>query len=235
MFVETKASEPRFFGRRRGKRLRSGALGLVQNLLPQVEVPRLDVKEGGRLDVAALFSTPVKDIWLEVGFGGGEHLAEQALRYPEVGFIGCEPFQNGIASLLGHLSRLDIENVRIFPDDVRQLFPALGPGTLGRVFVLFPDPWPKSRHTERRFIGPEMLNVLAQVMTQGGELRVASDDPVYQVWAKKHLLEHPAFEEVQITRVREDLPEDWPVTRYEEKCLSGKPPVFFRFQRRCSG
>lgn len=225
---------PRFYGRRSGKRLRRSALDLLDTLLPQVAV---SVPGAGQsLDPALLFSRPVEQVWLEVGFGGGEHVAAQARLHPEAGIIGCEPFRNGVASLLAHLSRdAAIDNVRVFNEDVRQLFPALPEASLGRVFVLFPDPWPKKRHALRRFIGVENLDSLARLMADNAELRVASDDPVYQEWASEQLKAHAAFEEVQITTDRTLLPADWPATRYEQKCLAENAPVFFRFRRKARG
>ncbi len=224
---------PRFHGRRRGKRLRRSALDLLDTLLPSVAVPT--PQPGTVIDPHALFSTPVDQIWLEVGFGGGEHVVAQASAHPAVGIIGCEPFRNGVASLLGHLNGSGIGNVRIYPDDVRQLYPALPEGCLGRVFVLFPDPWPKKRHADRRFVGPDNLDALARLMADGAELRVASDDPIYQDWAATHLRAHADFQEVQVTTDRAALPADWPVTRYEQKCLAENAPVFFRFVRRRRG
>ncbi len=225
---------PRFYGRRAGKRLRRSALGLIETLLPRLAVT---VPGQGVLAPKDLFPRAVEQVWLEVGFGGGEHVVAQARLHPEAGIIGCEPFKNGIASLLGHLNGAsvegcDIDNVRIFPEDVRQLFPALPEASLGRVFVLFPDPWPMKRHAERRFIGRENLDSLARLMADGAELRVASDDPVYQEWATEQLRAHEAFEEVQVTTDRASLPEDWPPTRYEQKCLAENAPVFFRFRRK---
>lgn len=221
---------PRFYGRRSGKRLRRTALGLIETLLPRLVVTPPGA--GGSLDPRALFPHPVEQVWLEVGFGGGEHVVAQARLHPEMGIIGCEPFRNGVASLLTHLNGSDITNVRIHPEDVRPLFPAFPEGSLGRVFVLFPDPWPKKRHAERRFIGRENLDSLARVMADGAELRVASDDPVYQQWAAEQLRAHPDFQEIQVTSDRTELPQDWPPTRYELKCLAENPPVFFRFRRK---
>lgn len=221
---------PRFYGRRRGKRLRRTALGLIETLLPRLAIAQ--PAAGSSLDPRTLFGRPVDAVWLEVGFGGGEHVVAQARLYPDTGIIGCEPFRNGIASLLGHLVGTQIDTVRIFPEDARLLLPALPEGSLARAFVLFPDPWPKKRHAERRFVGPDNLDALARVLADGGELRVASDDPVYQDWAAQHLRAHPLFEEVQVTSDRAQLPDDWPPTRYEEKCLAENPPVFFRFRRK---
>lgn len=220
---------PRFFGRRRGKRLRRGALGLLDTLLPRLAI---GVPEPGQtIDPADLFPRPVREVWLEIGYGGGEHVAAQARLHPEAGIIACEVFQNGIASLLGHLHGSDVDCVRLFTDDARRLLPALPEASLNRVFLLFPDPWPKARHAQRRFVGPDNLDALARVMADGAELRVASDDPIYVEWAHKHLSAHPAFAEIQTTQDRGSLPEDWPPTRYEMKLLAGHAPTFFRYRR----
>lgn len=204
-------------------------MDLIETLLPRLAIGLPG--QGETIAPATLFPRPVEQVWLEVGFGGGEHVIAQARLYPHMGIIGCEPFRNGIASLLGHLSDTDIDNVRIFDEDVRRLFPALPDGVVGRAFVLFPDPWPKKRHAERRFIGPDNLDSLARIMADGAELRVASDDPIYAEWAATHLEAHPAFAQIQVTRDRADLPEDWPATRYEQKCLANNPPTFFRYRR----
>jgi tRNA (guanine-N7-)-methyltransferase len=222
---------PRFFGRRRGKRLRPSALGLLETLLPQlaIGVPQ----PGDAIAPRDLFPRPVDQVWVEVGFGGGEHVAAQARLHPEAGIIAGEVFRNGVASLLGHLNGSDIDNVRIFAEDMRVLLPALPEATIGRAFVLFPDPWPKKRHADRRFVGPTNLDALSRVLVDGGELRVASDVPIYQDWAEHHLDAHPAFERLQVTSDRATLPDDWPQTRYEQKLLAGHPPKFFRYLRRC--
>ncbi len=224
------ALRPRFFGRRRGKTLRRNALGLIDGLLPRLAIAIPGPND--RIDPRLLFAEPVGEVWLEVGFGGGEHLADLAEAHPRVGMIGAEVFRNGVASLLAHIQGRGLENIRLFPEDIRLLFPALPEASLGRVFVLFPDPWPKSKHAERRFIGPETLDDLARLLVDGGQLRVASDDPVYVAWAAKHLDAHPAFEKVLATTDRSMLPPDWPATRYEQKCLASKHPTFFLYLRR---
>lgn len=224
------AERPRFFGRRQGKALRRNALGLIEDLLPRLTVAVPEPHT--RVEPALLFPGAMRSVWLEVGFGGGEHLARLAEANPDVGLIGCEVFRNGIASLLGHVQARALGNVRIFPEDVRLLLPALPDGALGRVFVLFPDPWPKTRHAYRRFISPDTLDVLARVLEDGGELRVASDDPVYVAWAARHLDAHPAFEKLLATADRAAVPADWPATRYEQKCITGRAPMFFLYRRR---
>lgn len=220
---------PRFFGRRRGKSLRATGRGLIETLLPRLAVA--EPPAGRRLDPRTLFGPSVRSIWLEVGFGGGEHLAWQAAAHPDIGLIGGEVFLNGIASLLGHIDRQGIGNVRIFPEDVRRLFPALPDACLDRVFVLFPDPWPKKRHAERRFIGGANLDHLSRLMRDGAELRIATDDAVYKAWAVEQMALRADFENV--TADPFSKVEDWPATRYETKAREqGRQPIFLRYLRK---
>jgi tRNA (guanine-N7-)-methyltransferase len=171
-------------------------------------------------------------VWLEIGFGAGEHLVWQAEQNPGVGLIGCEPYLNGVAKCLAHIERAGLTNVRLFTDDARLVMAALPAGSLSRVFVLFPDPWPKTRHHKRRFVRRDNLDRLAELMLPGAELRLATDDPSYLPWMVEHACTHPAFawlaEGPADWRAR---PADWPGTRYEQKMLAGKP-VFLRLQRR---
>ncbi len=222
-------SGPRFFGRRQGRPLRVNARTLVDSLLPRLAIA--EPAPGERIDPQGLFPRPVREVWLEVGFGGGEHLAAQAAAHRDVGIIGGEVFLNGIAALLGHVEREQLDNVRIYPEDVRHLFPALPDACFAKVFVLFPDPWPKKRHIERRFIGPENLPVLTRLMPEGAELRVATDDPTYQAWALEQLEASPHF--VTDTPDPGIRPADWPETRYEQKALrEGRPPIYLRYIRK---
>ena len=168
---------------------------------------------------------------MEVGFGGGEHLAWQAKAHPDVGLLGSEVFLNGIACLLGHIERDGLANIRIFADDVRRLFPALPEAGLGRVFVLFPDPWPKKRHVERRFIGADNLDQLSRVMSDGAELRIATDDASYQEWAKSQMVARSDFLDVTVDPLTKG--DDWPATRYETKAREqGRQPIFLCYRRR---
>ena len=220
------------FGRRLGRPLRKYKTGLVEARLPdlRVTVPA----QNGTLSPASLFARPVRDLWLEVGFGSGEHLAAQAAANPDIGMIGCEPFLNGVANLLEHIERLDLNNVRIHPDDARPLMDALPDAAVGRCFVLFADPWPKKRHHERRFIGPANLDSLARILADGAELRLASDDHGLIGWMVEHACRHPAFEwNAETASDWRSRPADWPPTRYEEKALAAdRQPVFLRFVRR---
>ena len=221
----------RFYGRRKGRPLGKGQQRLIDTLLPRLAIA---LPDEGRLDPNSLFSRNPAQLWLEIGFGGGEHLAEQARANRDVGLIGCEVFLNGIATLLAQVSAGALDNVRLYPEDARDLLDALPEASLDRVFLLFPDPWPKRRHADRRFIQPANLDLLARLMKPGAEFRVASDDPTYIGWALAHLMRHHAFTWTARGpadwRVR---PADWPQTRYESKALrEGRHPVFLRFIRR---
>ncbi len=216
------------YGRRRGKKLRAGQEALLDTLLPKLllSVP----PEPQKLDLGALFGA--RDVWLEVGFGAGEHLVWQAEQHPAVGLIGCEPYMNGVAKCLAHIERTGVSNVRLFTDDARLVMAALPEQSLSRTFVLFPDPWPKTRHHKRRFVQRDTLDVLAPLMKAGAELRLATDDPSYLPWMVEHACTHPAFEWLAERpadwRTR---PADWPSTRYETKRIAGTP-TFLRLRRR---
>jgi len=219
------------YGRRRGRKLRPGQQALRDRLLPAL---RVDLPEAGPLAVAALFARPIEAVWLEVGFGAGEHLAAQAAAHPECGFIGCEVFENGVVKLLGEVKRRGLDNIRLFLDDARLLIAALPEASLARVFILFPDPWPKQRHHKRRIIAPATLDALARAMSDGAELRLATDDRDYLRWMLAHAIGHPDFE--WLARGPADWrerPADWPQTRYEQKAIAaGRQPAFLRFRRR---
>ncbi len=219
------------YGRRRGRPLHRGQQALVDTLLPRLAVT---LPAAGVLDPSALFDPRPEEVWLEIGFGSGEHLAVQAAAHPAVGFIGCEVFENGIAKLLADVQRRALANVRILTDDARLLIAALPPASIGRVFILFPDPWPKQRHHKRRIVAKETLDALAAIMTDGAELRLATDDLDYLAWMLSRLPVHPAFawlaDRPSDWRVR---PADWPATRYEAKAITaGRRPYFLRLRRR---
>lgn len=220
-----------YYGRRRGRPLRKRRAGLLETRLPELEIALPPV--GGMLDPAHLFPVPVADLWLEIGFGHGEHLAAVAADNPDTGVLGCEPFLNGITNLLRLVEDAGIRTVRIFPDDARLLMDALPDACLGRAFLLFPDPWPKTRHRDRRFIGPANLDRLARLLRPGAELRLASDHPALIRWMLWHTRRHPAF--TWLARRPADWrarPPDWPESRYERKALdAGIRPVFLRFER----
>jgi len=219
------------YGRRRGRPLRANRQALIDRLLPRLSIDLDSLPD----DPRRLFPSTVDDLWLEVGFGGGEHLFHQAVRHPEVGFIGCEPFLNGVAKLLAEIDKAAVppDNIRLFPDDARALLDRLPDSSVGRAFVLFPDPWPKARHHRRRFVAPPQLDALARVMRPGAELRLATDHAGYLRWMLFHLLDHRAFR--WCARGPADWRRrtaDWPPTRYEEKALGkGVMPAYLRFER----
>jgi tRNA (guanine-N7-)-methyltransferase len=174
----------------------------------------------------------IKEVWLEVGFGAGEHLVWQAREHPDVGLIGAEPYEMGMAKMLTKLEESPLNNVRLFEGDGRDIIEALPDASLGRFFLLFPDPWPKTRHHKRRFLQMEMLDSLARVLKPGAELRFATDDKSYLPYALERLIAHPAFD--WLAEGPGDWkfrPAGWPPTRYETKAIKG-PPTFLRFARR---
>jgi tRNA (guanine-N7-)-methyltransferase len=223
----------RYYGRRKGKPLKAGRQGLLESLLPSVQIRPPE----GPLDPASLFGFTPTAIRLEIGFGSGEHLAAQAAENPTIGFIGSEVFLNGVASMLRHIGAANLANVRVFDTDVRFLLPHLPDAGLSRISLLFPDPWPKTRHAKRRFVSPQMLQECARLLQDGGELRVASDHPVYQRWTLRNAAVHKDF------RWTANGPDDWRVrpvdstqTRYEAKALeAGRTPVFLNFLRKPRG
>jgi tRNA (guanine-N7-)-methyltransferase len=219
-------------GRRRGKKLRVGQQSLLETLLPRLALAL--PAEPAKIDLAHAFGgrLPPDGVWLEIGFGAGEHLIWQAEQNPGVGLIGCEPYLNGVAKCLAHIERAGVTNVRLFTDDARLVMAALPAGSLARAFVLFPDPWPKTRHHKRRFVRRENLDRLAELMRPGSELRLATDDPSYLPWMVEQACAHPAFEWLAEGPADwRGRPADWPATRYEQKMLAGKP-VFLRLRRR---
>jgi tRNA (guanine-N7-)-methyltransferase len=213
----------RLYGRIKGKKLRPRQEWLLAEFLPRVVWP----------DVP--FGILPREIWLEVGFGGGEHAVALAAQNPSVGVIAAEVFESGVCSMLSKLAPEGVEapappaNLRIFTDDARSLIREMDDGTLGKLFLMFPDPWPKARHAKRRFVHPVMVAEVARVLRAGGEWRIASDDPTYQAWTDEVLAGQKFFE---VTR-RETRPEGWPGTRYETKArLAGRAAVYWALTRR---
>jgi len=226
-------SSHQFYGRRQGHKLRKSGKALVAGRLGALAVP-LPAEPAATVDPAGLFPFPVRAVWLEIGFGAGEHLAAQAAANPDIGLIGCEPFLNGVAGLLRQIDDRGLRNIRVHADDARDLLDRLPDASLGRVFILFPDPWPKTRHHRRRIVSTETLDCLARVMADGAELRLATDHTGYGQWMLAHLIRHPAFawmaERAGDWRRRGG---DWPATRYERKAVErGEQCLYLRFRRR---
>ncbi len=220
----------RSYGRRKARPLSERKGRLLEALLPDLRLP-LGEPAPSRLET--LFPDEVAEIWLEIGFGSGEHLAWQAEHHPQIGLIGCEPFINGVTSLLGRIETSGLNTIRIHDGDAREVLAWLPPASIGRVFVLFPDPWPKTRHRKRRLVSPETIAQLARVLRPGGALRFASDSGDYAGEAFRAMLGNGSFawtaESAKDWRTR---PADWPETRYERKALSeDRKPAYLSFSR----
>lgn len=226
--------ERNFYGRIKGKTLKPAQRTYLTEDLPPLElrgVSRDDNPDRTRFDPATFFGDD-RPLWLEVGFGGGEHLVHQASQNPRVGIIGCEPFLNGVAMALGKIRAAGVSNLRLYPWDVRDLFDVLPDACLDRAFLLYPDPWPKQRHHRRRFVTPEHLLPLARVMKPGAIFRVATDIPDY---VRQTLQEVPPAGFTCLTQGASAWAspwEDWLSTRYEQKALrEGRRPHYLTFRR----
>lgn len=229
---DTSGGKPllRSFGRRRGRKLSERQARLMDTTLPAVRTPSCGAVPS---NLAELFRTSVGEVWLEIGFGGAEHLLWQARNNPGIGLIGAEPFEEGVVKALQGIEDSGLENVCIHPDDVRPLLAELPPCSLSRAFILFPDPWPKKRHAKRRLVKPDLLSELARTLRPGGQLRLGTDIASY---AGDMLLAVRKAGQFGWTaagpsdwRVR---PEDWPQTRYEQKARrEGRQPYFLIFTR----
>ena len=219
-----------FYGRRHGKTLRRSQKGYLADDLGPLRphgITLADNPDRNPVDPTAFFDGQ-PPVWLEIGFGGGEHMVHMAARYPEIGIIGCEPFINGVAMLLGKIRAAGVENVSVHPGDARDLMDVFPDASVSKAFLNYPDPWPKARHHRRRFVTPEHLIPLARVMKPGAEFRVATDIPDY---VRQTLEEVP---KAGFTLVHEgpDAWDDWLSTRYEQKALrEGRVPHYVTFRR----
>jgi len=225
---ETHPSE--LHGRRRGRKL-SGR----QTLLLHTALPRLSLDVSRPIsDIESLFPGKLSTLWLEIGIGGGEHLAAEAKAHPDAGYIGCEFFLNGIAKTLVLIEADQLHNLRLHDGDARDLIEALPPASLDGAYLLYPDPWPKRRHRERRFLTQETLDRLARVMRQGAEIRFATDIDSNASWTLAQVLRADKFSWNPSRGEDWRLPwEGWTPTRYEAKALrSGRRPVYFTFLRK---
>jgi tRNA (guanine-N7-)-methyltransferase len=215
------------YGRRRGRKLRPGQTELLETKLSALELKP-------PFDLAAAFGAVPARLWLEIGFGGGEHLAHQAAANPDVALIGAEPFVNGVVPALRHLETRGLSNVRLYQGDARDLSGAIPDAALEKIFVLHPDPWPKARHHKRRLIQKPFLDEAARMLKPEGELRLATDDPDYLVWMLQRVLAHPAFE--WTAKSADDwrrIPADGIETRYGKKSREeGRLGTCLRLKRR---
>lgn len=215
-------------GRRIGKALTQERKDLLIETLPQY---RIDLPELLGTHPDTFFSTPYKAYWMEIGFGDGEHMLFQARRNQDVGIIGCEPFVNGYAALFKKMADQDAfqENIRIWTANALPLLEKFQDHTLSRIDLLFPDPWPKSRHHKRRFITPETLGLLHRVLKPAGEFRIATDHGGYQHWVETQMAACPLFQR-DLTQDLLTEPQDWTRTKYQQKALrEGRIPQFYRF------
>ena len=215
----------RTYGRIKARPLKPRQAALLDSLAPRIAIPE------GPLDPRTL-KPDAAEIWLEIGFGGGEHMASQAARRPDLLILGVEPFLNGVASALRHIDEQGLDNIRVRQGDAREVLADLAPASLDRVFILFPDPWPKTRHHKRRLIQTETIAAMARALKSGGRLRFATDWNAYAVWTLEKMLQSPDFR-WQAERADDwrTPPEDHLTTRYETKALGDCKPVYLDFER----
>ena len=203
----------------------------MAEVLPENQIER--PASGGALDLVRAFGEAKSAYWLEIGFGAGEHLAHQAAVHPDIGMIGCEPYINGVAALVAEIEGRDLGNLRIWPDDARLILPHLPDAAFARVFLLYPDPWPKARHHKRRFVNADNLRQVARVMADGAEFRFASDHMDYVRWTLEAARREPALEwTARGPADWRNRPADGIETRYEAKSLTGAQGVYLAFRRR---
>ena len=229
---EERRQDQRFYGRRKSRPLKPRQQRLMETLLPALQLQA--EKDRDRLrNPARLFDFTPARLVLEIGFGGGEHLAHRAEEHPDWGFIGAEPFINGVAKLLSAIDEQGLSNIRIWFDDARALLPLIGDATLDAVWLLYPDPWPKKRHHKRRFVNRENLEHIHRILKPGGEFLFASDISDYVRWTLQHMHAHGGFEWLaECPADWRRSPAGWPGTRYEAKAVrEGRTPVYLRFRR----
>lgn len=222
--------ELRSFGRRRGRKLSARQQHLIDEVLPRVSLPVCDAPPSS---LAGLFASPVARVWLEIGFGGGEHLLWQARANADVGLIGCEVFEDGIVKVLSGIETDGVRNVRVSAEDARAVLRWLPSEAIDRAFILFPDPWPKKRHVKRRLINRALLDELARVMAPGGQLRIATDIGDYLRTILLAFRGHRGFAwQAEAPSDWRERGADWPQTRYEAKAVrEGRRRYYLRFLR----
>ncbi|MBW9074483.1 tRNA (guanosine(46)-N7)-methyltransferase TrmB [Agrobacterium deltaense] len=220
-----------FFGRRKGKPLRNQQVDTIENLLPLLKI---DLESVPPQNLAALFPADVRLIRLEIGFGGGEHLAHRAVENPETGFIGVEPFVNSMAKLLAAVRERELMNIRLYDDDATQLLDWLPEGSIDHIDLLYPDPWPKKKHWKRRFVSDVNLARFHRVLKPGGKFCFASDIDTYVNWTLQHCARHGGFEWTAKSADDWRTPyANWPGTRYENKAKrEGRSSAYLTFIRR---
>ena len=223
-----------FYGRRHGRRLRPRQVEYLEQGMNRFGLDEDFPTKKANFDPADFFAHTPEDVFLEIGFGGGEHLAARAIETPEAGFIGAEPFMNGVASLCRHLIENKSENTVIWPEDVRLLLPSFKAKSLAGVFVLFPDPWPKFRHRERRIIQHAILDELHRLIRPNGTLLLASDEPTAKTWMLSQMMRREDFVwQAKTSKDWQTSPKGWPGTRYMTKAdREGRRSSWFEFTRK---
>lgn len=227
--IKQRATEA-FFGRRRGKSLRMGQIALTQTLLPRL---KLNLQKEAPSNLGQIFDNAVEGVRLEIGFGGGEHLLHEMDRFPQIGFIGVEPFVNGMVKMLAGLNDQDhrLQHIRLYDDDATALLDWLPSSSLDGIDLFYPDPWPKKKHWKRRFVSSKNLDRFARVLKAGAKFRFASDIDTYVNWTLYHCKQHDAF--VWQASEPQDWKkpyEAWPGTRYEAKAfLQGRVATYLTF------
>jgi tRNA (guanine-N7-)-methyltransferase len=219
-----------FFGRRKGHKLRFHQADLIENLLPLLA---LDISVPAPANLGELFEVPTGDVRLEIGFGGGEHLIAEALAFPDAGFIGCEPYVNGMAKILTQIEARNVGNIRLYAGDAAELLAWAPPRSIARLDLIHPDPWPKRRHWKRRFVQDATVAAMARILKPGGEFRFVTDIDDYCAWTLAQLMRAPDF--FWTAERARDWREPWPgytMTRYGRKAeREGRVAAYLRFKR----
>ncbi len=206
----------RFYGRRKGKTIKGARAKALEEVL---ELYKISISDDDKIiDPKTLFDFPVKEVWFEIGFGGGEHIAHQAVNNPEIGIIGCEPFLNGVSTCCKEIAEKNIKNIRIWNDDARLLMLRIKPHSMDKMFLLHPDPWPKIRHSKRRFIQEESLDLISSLLKNGADFRMATDHFALAQWMLEKTYFHPNFKwRAKTSNDWQNPPDDWIDTRYYNK------------------
>ncbi len=217
------------YGRRRGKGKRNKNLEIIKSQLPKHSINLQNISRAS--DLKSYFSNRVEEVWLEIGFGSGEHLTSVSEAHPKVGFLGIEVYEDGIAKTLKQISKLGISNIKLINEDANNIIFLLPPKSITKIFLLFPDPWPKKRHAKRRFVNTENLNQLARIMHSGGELLFATDHNDYLSWSLEQFMSTTLFKSENLDQNSwKNQPNGWFSTRYEQKAIeAGRSPKYLKF------
>ena len=217
------------YGRRRGKGNKNKKDEIIKSQLPEISIDYKNISKDS--DLKSYFSNNIKEVWLEIGFGSGEHLISLSKTYPNIGFIGVEVYEDGIVKTLKQISKLNITNIRLINEDASNIILLLPSKSINKIFLLFPDPWPKKRHAKRRFTVSENLQQLARIIVDGGELLLATDHMEYLNWSLEQFMSTPLFKNENLDQNSwGNPPNGWFSTRYEQKAIqAGRRPKYVKF------